>query len=124
MNVRSLRNITNSLCIVVGFDKFYNRLDEEHKNLFKEILKHNKETLKINFVFLDIPSAFKKYEYEAWYREYFVNDSGLWIGFGVTQQFAIKLMIQPAKISNIDNDYAVLVKNGMPEVIKLINEIK
>ena len=75
-------------------------------------------------MFFDIPSSFKKYEYESWYRECFINDSGLWIGFGVTQQFAIKLIIQPAKISNIDNDYGVLVKNGMPEVIKLINENK
>ena len=124
MNPRSLRNIMNSLCIIIGFDKFYSKLDDMHMTMFKEILNHNRETLKINFVLVDIPSSFKKYEYEEWYRNNFNSDDGLWIGFGVTQQFAIKLLIQSTKLSNIDNDYCVVIKNGMPEIVKLINEIK
>jgi len=124
MNVKSLKNIPNSLCVIVGFEKFYGKLDDEHKKIFKDILNHNKEALKINFVFVDIPSAFKKYEYEDWYKNNFDLDDGLWIGFGVTQQFVIKLSIQLAKFSNIENEYGVLIKNGMPEIIKLINEIK
>lgn len=124
MNVRSLKNITNSLCVIVGFEKFFNKLDDEHKNIFKDILKHNKEALKINFVFIDIPSGFKKYEYEEWYKSCIDNDDGIWIGYGVTQQFVLKLLLQVSKLSNIDNDYCIVIKNGMPEIVKLINEIK
>lgn len=124
MNVRSLSNVSNSLCVIVGFEKFLNKLDDEHKNIFKDILKHNKETLKINFVFIDIPSAFKKFEYEEWYKNCIDNDDGIWIGYGVTQQFVLKLLIQVSKLSNIDNDHCIIIKNGMPEIVKLINEIK
>ena len=52
----------------------------------------------------------------------FDTDDGIWIGFGVTQQFVIKLSLQSAKFSNIDSEYAVIVKNGMPIMIKLMNE--
>lgn len=124
MNFRSLKNVKNSLCIVIGFEKFYNKLDDKHKEIFKEILNHNKEFSKINFVLVDIPSSFKKYEYEQWYKNNFDLDDGIWIGMGVTQQFLIKLLLQLSKLSNIDNNYCVVVKNGMPEVVKLINEIK
>ena len=124
MNVRSLKNVANTLCIVVGFDKFYSRLDDQHKKIFLDILAHNKEALKINFVFFDIPSAFKKYEFESWYKSYFLSNDGIWIGFGVTQQYVLKLIIQSAKLSNIDKEHAVVIKNGMPVIIKLINEFK
>lgn len=124
MNVKKIKNITNNMCVIIGLEKFYSKLDEDHKKEFKEILNHNKETLKINFVIVDIPSGFKKYEYEEWYKNNFDTDDGIWIGFGVTQQFVIKLMIQPQKITNIENDHGVVIKNGMPEVIKLINEFK
>ena len=114
----------NGLCVVIGLEKFFSKLDDEHKTMFKEILKNNKEALKLTFVFIDIPSSFKKYEYEEWYKNNFDMDDGIWIGSGVTQQYVIKLSTQPAKISNIDGEHAVVVKNGIPRVIKLINEIK
>ncbi|UKI58649.1 MAG: hypothetical protein L6V81_04545 [Clostridium sp.] len=52
------------------------------------------------------------------------NNNGIWIGSGVTNQFALKLTIQPSSINNIDNEYAVVIKKGMPSIIKVINEIK
>ena len=108
--------------ITLTREAFFEKLDDEHKKIFKDILKHNKEALKIIFVFVDVPSSFKKYEYEEWYRSNFDTDDGIWIGFGVTQQFVIKLSLQSAKFSNIDSEYAVIVKNGMPIMIKVINE--
>ena len=122
MNVRVLKDIPNKMFVIVGFEKFFEKLDDEHKKIFKDILKHNKEALKINFIFVDIPSSFKKYEYDEWYKSNFDTDDGIWIGFGVTQQFVIKLSLQSAKFSNIDSEYAVIVKNGMPIMIKLMNE--
>ena len=37
------------------------------------------------------------------YKNNFDVDDGLWIGAGVSQQFVIKLSVQLAKLSNIDN---------------------
>lgn len=124
MNTKSLKDIPNNLCVVIGLEKFYNKLDDEHKKVFKEILVHNKESLKINFVFIDIPAGFKKFEYEEWYKSNFDNDDGIWIGPGITQQFVIKLLVQLSKFSNIDEEYGIVVKNGMPTIIKLINQYK
>jgi magnesium-transporting ATPase (P-type) len=56
MSVSSVCVVTNALRL----RRFRSKFKEEHK----EILNHNKEVLKLNFVLIDIPSAFKKYEYE------------------------------------------------------------
>ncbi len=124
LNLRSIKNIPNSLVIIIGFDKFLNKLDDSHKEIFRKILNNQKEALKINFVLVDIPSAFKKYEYEEWYKNNISGNDGLWIGNNISQQFVIKTTIQPTSINMIDNEYGVVVKSGMPVVIKLINEIK
>ena len=124
MNPRSVSELPNTACIVVGIDKFFNKLDDEHKNIFKELLSTNKEVAKLNFIFVDIPSAFKKFEYDDWYKASVNSNDGIWIGGGVTQQFLIKLTIQLTSFSNIPNDFGVYVKNGMPVIIKMINEIK
>ena len=124
MNLRSIKDVKNYMVVIIGFNKFFDKLDDEHKQMFIDILANEKETLKINFVLFDVPNSFKKYEYEDWYKNSFNTNDGLWIGSGVTQQFLLKTTIQPSGISNIENDHAVAIKNGMPVIIKIINEIK
>ena len=123
-NIKALKNIPNNVYIILGIEKFYSKLDEEHKKIFKEILSFNREVLKINFIFIDIVTAFKKYEYEEWYKTNVDNDDGIWLGFGVSQQSVIKILLQSSKISGIDKDYCVLIQNGIPTVVKYINEFK
>ena len=124
MNTRSLKELPNNFCIIIGVGKFLNKLDEDHKNAFIQILLNQRDALKMNFLFIDVPSAFKKYEYDEWYKTCINLNEGLWIGKGVTQQYLLKTLIQPSGISNIEKDYGVVIKNGMPTIIKLINEVK
>ena len=124
MNVRCLKKLPNNLCIIIGINKFINKLDDEHKNIFKNIIQNNKEALKINFVFIDVPSNIKTFEFEDWFKNNTNLNDGIWIGSGFTQQFILKSVIQPQGISSIDNDYGIYIKNGLPTIFKIINEFK
>ncbi len=124
MNLRSLKNTVNILVVIIGIDKLISKLDDEHKQSFKDIINNNKEVSKINFVFIDSQSNIKKYEYEDWYKNNVDSSSGLWIGSGFGQQFLIKSIISPPNSSKLEKDYAIIVKNGLPTIIKLINEKK
>ena len=124
MNVRSLKDISNTLVIVIGIDKLISKLDDEHKQIFKDIISSNKEALKVTFAFIDVPANFKKYEYDDWYKNNVDNNNGLWIGQGFAQQFVIKSIISPSNTAKLDKDYAIIVRNGLPTIIKLINDIK
>ncbi len=124
MNFRSVEKYSNLAVVVIGFSKFYDKLDDDHKKAFKEILANNKEYPKVNFILIDIPSGFKKYEYEDWYKNNFDTNNGIWIGQGLSQQFVLKTIVQQAMLSNINNQYAIVIKNGVPILIKILNEIK
>ena len=123
-NVRCLKKLPNNLCIIIGINKFINKLDDEHKNIFKNIIQNNKEALKINFVFIDVSSNIKTFEFEDWFKNNTNLNDGIWIGSGFTQQFILKSVIQPQGISSIDNDYGIYIKNGLPTIFKIINEFK
>ena len=124
MNVKSLSGEKNTLCVIIGLDKFLNRINDESKEKLQKVLKDQVETLKLLFVFIDTPSSFKKYEYDEWYKSCVNANDGIWVGQGLNQQFAIKTSVQISSYSNIDNEHCAVVKNGMPVIVKTINEIK
>ena len=112
------------LVVIVGLDKFYSKLSSESKELFASILKENKETNKISFVCYETPGNCKKYEYEEWFKSNINLNNGIWIGAGLTQQYLLKSQVQSTAYSNIDSNHCIVLKNAVPVIVKLINEIK
>ena len=83
-----------------------------------------KESLKVHFIFIDIPAGFKPYEYESWYKSTINPSTGLWIGDGFAEQYLIK----PTKVLQeyydlIGNNYGYLVENGQVKFIKVIEKM-
>jgi S-DNA-T family DNA segregation ATPase FtsK/SpoIIIE len=124
MNYKMLKNIPNTLIVIIGFEKFYKKLDDEHKKTLQKIFADNKEEPKFNFIFIDIPSSFKKYEYEDWYKQTVDATNGIWVGPGLGQQFVLKASNQLTSFSAISLEYACVLKNGTATITKLINKIK
>ena len=123
-NIRSIKEIEEVMCVIIGFDKFIGSLSKEDKDNFINILTKAKETLKIHFIFIDIPSAFKPYEFEAWYKSTINASSGLWVGDGFAEQYLIK----PTKVIQdyytvIGNTYGYIVENGQVKFIKIIEKM-
>ena len=124
MNIKSLKDDKDTLCFILGFDKLYSKFTQETKEKFQTLLQNSSEMSKICFVLVDVPAGFKKYEFEAWYKNSVNPNYGIWIGSGFTQQFVLKSLIQQNAMSNIESDFAVIVRNGVPLVVKLLNEVK
>lgn len=123
-NMRSLKNIEECQCVVIGFDKFLGSLSPEDKEKFINILTKSKETLKIHFLFIDIPAGFKPYEFESWYKSSIDTSTGLWVGDGFAEQYLIK----PTKVMQdyyevIGNNYGYIVDKGQVRFIKVIEKL-
>lgn len=123
-NIRSIKDIKDVMCVVIGIDKFINSLSKEDKDNFINILNKAKETLKIHFVFIDIPAGFKPYEFEQWYKSTINSSSGLWVGDGFAEQYLIK----PTKVLQdyyavIGNNYGYITENGQVKFIKILEKM-
>lgn len=123
-NIRTIKNIEEVMCVIIGFDKFISALSQEDKDNFINILNKSKETLKVHFILIDVPSGFKPYEYESWYKASMNASSGLWIGDGFAEQYLIK----PTKVIQdyydiIGNSYGYIVENGQVKFIKIVEKM-
>ena len=123
-NIKSIKDIKEALCVIIGFDKFMNKLSSEDKEKFINILSKTKESLKIHFIFVDVPSGFKPYEFETWYKFAFDTSSGLWVGDGFAEQYLIKpTKVIQAYYEVIGNSFGYIVDKGQVKYIKVIEKI-
>ncbi|MBQ4634068.1 MAG: type VII secretion protein EssC [Bacilli bacterium] len=123
-NPKILSSIPNIFVTIIGVDKFFSKLDDDHKKAMQKIILDNKEEPKINFAFIDSAGSFKKYEYEEWYKNGLDNSNGIWVGPSFSQQFVLRASTQNAKHSAITEENACILKNGNIAIAKLINKIK
>ena len=112
-NIRAIKDVEDVLCVLIGFDKFIGSLSAEDKNKFINIINKSKDSLKVHFIFIDIPSGFKPYEFEAWYKATINPSTGLWVGDGFAEQYLLK----PTKVIQdyyeiIGNDFGYIIENG------------
>ena len=122
-NIRVIKDIKDVLCVIIGFDKFVCSLSPEDKKVFENIMNSLRDCIKLHFIIMDIPNELKKYEYEMWYKSAVNSSSGVWLGDGFGEQFAIKATkVIQAYYEEIGSNYGYLVENGQVEFIKVIEK--
>ena len=116
-----LENEQNITCIIIGLDRFYNRLEKENVTKFNNTLVKGAEIKKINYIFVDTADQFKEREYEQWYKDSITNNSGIWLGSGINEQMAIKLikLVKNAP-AEIPYNFGYLINHGVAREIKLL----
>lgn len=108
------------ICIIIGLDKFINELSKGERD-FYEMLKQVDELNNYNFIIVDSFSKLKSREYDEWYRNFVTNDSGIWVGNGIADQYLISVNINNRNIINKCGDsFGHVIKREEATVVKLI----
>ncbi len=114
-------NYDQTLCVIIGLENFKNKLSSDLKSKIDMFFKKGKITGKINFIFVDSIDKIKSIEYEPWYKECVTNNSGIWIGNGISEQFTLKLSKTPKYLyDELQDNFGYVIKRGVPIQIKLI----
>ena len=120
-NKKVIKDVKHIVCIILGLDTFITSLNEDMKKQFGEIISNSKDSLKVHFIYIDVPGNYKKYEFENWYKDSINQSNGLWIGDGFAEQFAIKATkIEKSYYEVRGNKYGYIVKDGAVDFIKLL----
>lgn len=107
---------SKSVCIIVGIDKFINKLG---KDKFTELL--NKSEKIYNFIIGDSSVKIKAYQYEPWYKNYVLGDSGIWVGSGIDSQYLITTNATKKElIGDCGNSFGFYINQGKINMIKLL----
>lgn len=117
--LNSSKEIKDTIFIIIGVDKFIGEL--ENDDLFKASLKNADQLKKCNYIFFDSLSKFNNHSYSEWYKEYGNNDTGIWLGNGVSEQYTLKPSSSAYKLLNSCGcSYGYIFSKGKPSLIKLL----
>ena len=124
-NKKMLENAKSIVCIIIGIDSLLSKISKDTKNNFDKLTEIGKALQTIKFVFIDTIDAFKKIEYDNWYRNTVNTSQGIWIGNGISNQFALKITRFTGEIqADIEKGFGYVVKNGVPILTKLVTTEK
>ncbi len=111
---------THLTLVVYGIEEFL-EIIKKRKEDFEHMLQIGHDLEKFNLVLFDASYVLKKYEMESWYRDYVMNNQGIWVGNGITDQFVLKLSKTPKYCyDEISLEYGYVVRNGSPTLVKLL----
>ena len=110
------------LLVIYDFNRFKQKvtinLGEVLSNLYKKSLK----LPIVNIIVISEVDAFKKVEFESWFKEINDPESAIWIGEGISNQFTIKLARSSDRAlqAPIKNDFGYIVVSGKHAFIKVL----
>ena len=108
----------NVVCVIIGIEKLINNANINLNEKLSEV----KESNNCNFIIIEDANILKRYEYEAWYKDYVSKDNGIWVGNGIQGQYLINVNSdRRQKISdNCGKSFGYAVKQGKASMIKLL----
>ena len=119
----SLNDQPESVCFIVGFDKFKNVLGTDFDSAFGGLVSMIKAMPKFNFVLVDTCDNFKKREFETWYKDTISGTKGIWVGNGMGTQYTIK-STTPARLlsAKLEKNFGYFVDGNTTVLVKFISE--
>ncbi len=116
----NLKKNKNVVCIIVGIDKFINDI-EDGETAFDEMLTKAEELKNYSFVLVENYTKLKNREYDDWYKKYISNDSGIWVGNGINDQYLISVNTSDSNvINNCGESFGYVIDREEPTLIKLL----
>ena len=122
-NKKIFANLQKNVIILLGFDSFKNKLNNENKEKISEMMQLSKDLGIIDFVLIDSVENIKKVEFESWYKECVNPNNGIWLGNGINDQFTLKInqRIEEMK-EEVPNNFCFVVERGKPIYVKYIEQ--
>ena len=119
----ALNDQPETVCFIVGFDKFKNVLGTDFDSAYGGLVSMIKAMPKFNFILVDTCDNFKKREFETWYKDTVSGTKGIWLGNGMGTQYTIKSST-PARLlsAKLDKNFGYFVDGNTTVLVKVISE--
>ena len=110
----------NTICVILGLDRFINEIEGKEKN-FYEMLKTAEKLENYCFIIVDNFIKLKRREYDEWYKNFVNNDSGIWVGNGIADQYLISVVIKNRNLANNCGDsFGHVIEREIATEVKLL----
>lgn len=120
-----LKNQIKYMIFIFGVHDFYNKLKDDTKQNFTELIKKDTQLNLVSFVFVDNPDVIKSYSYEGWFKDGADVSRGIYIGSGIAEQMLFRIAKYDREArEEISNNYGYIIGNSKISQIKLLESFK
>ena len=106
--------------LIIGVDSFLKQI-KDNLTTFEKIIEQGNMLNKISIILVDAADVLKKHDFDPWYKQNVLNNQGIWVGYGIADQYVIKLSRTPKFCyEEISNKFGYVIRNGIPVQIKLL----
>lgn len=110
----------NGLIIIYGIGKFIDKI--ENKPNFEKVVSKIKEYENIGMLIIDDSQKIKNYLFDAWFKNIFNVNNGIWIGKGITDQSLFHVTaINKEMTKEIPNNMGYIINESSVNLCKLID---
>lgn len=113
-------DFSQSVVILHEFSKARQELSADAIDKIKIVLEKVATEYNISFIVTDITSDMFKLSREPWYKHHNQNGNGIYIGNGISEQYAIPVPSDPNLKKTIDSGFGYSIKDSVPVLTKLI----
>ena len=113
--------------VIIGVSKFYNTMYEIDSSGIDQLFEGAEKLKSFNYIFIESIDKVREFTSEQVFRNSLSDTDGLYIGNGFDEQMVLKTKGNArANRENeiLDASFGVLVNNGAPISVKIINEIE
>lgn len=108
------------LCVIEGIEKILG-LFPTGAGEFETLLRNAANSKNCNFIIVDNAAKLKAHQFDSWYKSYLSNDTGIWVGNGVDNQFVITTEInRKVIVPSCGNNYGYVIRQSVATFIKLL----
>jgi S-DNA-T family DNA segregation ATPase FtsK/SpoIIIE len=124
-NKEILANVKPAICVIIGVDSLTNRLSEEAKVEYSNIIKYGEAVQTIKFIFVDSIDIFKKIEYNDWCKIALKTNQGIWLGNGIREQYTLKLArLTKSMQQDLEKDFGYVIRKGNAYLTKFLSSLE
>lgn len=116
----NLNKNKHTVCIIVGISRFLNDIEGGAES-FDEMLRKAKNNQMYSFILVETSAKLKNHQYDEWYKNYLNEDTGIWVGNGIKDQYLMNITTNNSElINNCGDSFGYVIKEGDATLIKLL----
>ena len=124
-NKRALVGKKPKIVVINGIDALKSKLNADNKLKFSDFFTKAKDLDLVRYIIIDELDKIKKVEFEAWYKDGFNPNEGIWIGDGINDQFTLKPLVRTPEMKlSIDDDFCFVLQKGKPYLVKYLQSFE
>ena len=86
-------------------------------------LEKGSKKYNVNFIIFEEAKKINIMTSKKWYKEHIKNENGIWLGRGFSNQYTFRISntSEDTKKDLIDDNYAIVIENGIAQIVKILN---